>query len=120
LRRPWRQEARATRLAESRQHAAQKMLRSLPALGPGRVAWLIARRPTPQRLRGKRPWWAYAGLALGTRARADYRVVDGPRARSRQPALILGLHANHHQARQARCTAAAASALAPPGPGKDF
>ena len=49
---PLRQEARATMLAESRRHAAQKILR-IPALGPVRVALLIALLQTPHRFRGK-------------------------------------------------------------------
>lgn len=117
---PLRQEARAAMLAESRQHAAQKILRSIPALGPVRVALLIALLQTPHRFRGKRQLWAYAGLALVTRSSADYRVVAGQLARSRQPALILGLNANHNHALKALFKDAAASALAHPGPLKDF
>jgi transposase len=93
---PLRQEARAALLAESRRHAAQKILRSIPALGPVRIALLIPLLQTPHRFRGKQQLWAYAGLALVTRSSADYRLVDGQLARSRQPALVLGLNANHN------------------------
>ena len=117
---PLRQEARAAMLAESRKHAAQKILRSIPALGPVRVALLIALPQTPHRFRGKRQLWAYAGLALVTRSSADYRVVDGQVARSRQPALVLGLNANHNHALKGLFKDAAVTALAHPGPLKDF
>jgi len=117
---PLRQEARATMLAESRRHAAQKILRSIPALGPVRVALLIALLQTPHRFRGKRQLWAYAGLALVTRSSADYRIVDGQLGRSRQQALVLGLNANHNHVLKALFKDAAASALAHPGPLKDF
>jgi transposase len=61
---PLRQEARGAMLAESHKHPAQKILCSIPALGPVRVALLLALLQTPYRFRGKRQLWTYAGLAL--------------------------------------------------------
>jgi hypothetical protein len=117
---PLRQEARAAMLAESRKHPAHKILCSIPSLGPVRVALLMALRQTPLRFRGKRQLWTYAGLALVTRTSADYQMVDGQVTRSRKPALVLGLNANHNHTLKGIFKDAAASALAHPGPFKDF
>jgi transposase len=117
---PLRQEARAAMLAESRKHPAHKILGSIPALGPVRVAVLMALMQTPHRFRGKRQLWTYAGLALVTRTSADYQMVDGQVTRARKPALVLGLNANHNHTLKGIFKDAAASALAHPGPFKDF
>jgi transposase len=115
-----RQKARAALLVESRRHAAHKILRSVPYLGPVRVALLMAWLRTPYRFRGKRQLWAYAGLALVTRSSADYHLVKGELVRARRPALILGLNANHHHGVKALFKGAAASAIARPGPLGEF
>lgn len=117
---PIRQEAQAAMLVESRKHPAHKILCSVPSLGPVRAALLIALMQTPHRFRGKRQLWTYAGLALVTRTSADYEVVDGQVTRSRKPALVLGLNANHNHTLKGLFKDAAASALAHPGPFKDF
>jgi transposase len=117
---PLRHEARAAMLAESRKNPAQKILRSIPALGPVRVALLIALLQTPYRFRGKRQLWTYAGLALVTRTSADYQMVDGQVTRSRKPALVLGLNANHNHVLKAVFKEAAVTALTRPGPLQDF
>ncbi len=117
---PLRHEARAAMLGESRKHPAQKLLCSIPALGPVRVAMLLAILQTPHRFRGKRQLWAYAGLALVTRTSADYKMADGQVVPSRKPALVLGLKANHNHAVKAIFKEAAVSALTHPGPLKDF
>jgi len=117
---PLRQEARAAMLGESRQHPAHKILCSIPSLGPVRVALLIALLQTPHRFRGKRQLWTYAGMALVTRTSADYQLVDGQVTRARKPALVLGLNAHHNHPLKGIFKDAAASALAHPGPFKDF
>jgi transposase len=117
---PLRQEARAALLAESRKHPAQKILRSIPALGPVRVALLLALLQTPYRFRGKRQLWTYAGLGLVTRTSADYQMLDGQVTRSRKPAWVLGLNANHNHALKGLFKDAAVTALTRPGPLKDF
>jgi transposase len=79
-----RRPARRAMLAESRRYAAQKILRSIPSLGPARAALLMALLGTPHRFRGKRQLSAYADLALVTRSSADYRLANGELVRSRQ------------------------------------
>jgi hypothetical protein len=46
--------------------------------------------------------------------------VDGQLTRARKPALVLGLNANHNHTLKGLLKDAAASALAHPGPFKDF
>jgi transposase len=120
LLRPLRQEARAAMIAESRKQPAQKILCSIPSLGPVRAALLMAILQTPHRFGGKRQLWTYAGLALVTRSSADYQLVNGQLTRSRKPVLIVGLNANHHHALKAIFKDAAVSALAHPGPLQEF
>lgn len=117
---PLRRQARAALLQESRRHAAQKWLRSIPSLGPVRSAMLMALIQTPYRFRTKRQLWTYAGLAVVTSSSADYRVVRGELARSRKPVLVLGLNLNHHHDLKALFKDAAASVVAHPGPLRDF
>jgi transposase len=120
LLRPLRQQARAAMITESRQQPAHKILRSIPSLGPVRAALLLAILQTPHRFRGKRQLWTYAGLALVTRSSADYQLVNGQLTRARKPGLIVGLNANHHHALKAIFKDAAVTALAHPGPLREF
>ena len=120
LLRPLRHQARAAMITESHQQSAHKILRSIPSLGPVRVALLMAILQTPHRFRGKRQLWTYAGLALVTRSSADYQVVKGQLTRARKPVFVLGLNANHNHQLKAIFKDAAASALAHPGPLRDF
>jgi transposase len=117
---PLRKQAREAMVAESRQQPAQKILCSIPSLGPVRAALLMAIVQTPHRFRGKRQLWTYAGLALVTRSSSDYQLVDGQLTRSRKPVLVLGLNTNHHHVLKAIFKDAAASTLAHPGPLREF
>ncbi len=91
-----RREARCDLLLECRKHKETKLLRSIPWLGPIRVALLIARVQTPYRFRSKRQFWAYCGLALETRSSADYQMVNGQPRRHSKPVFIRGLNLNHN------------------------
>jgi len=91
-----RREARRDLLLESRKHAADKLLRSIPWLGPIRAALLMACVQTPHRFRTKRQFWAYCGLALETRSSADYKLVNGEPRRRKKPVFIRGLNLNHN------------------------
>ncbi len=81
---------------ECRKYGEAKLLRTVPWLGPIRVALLIGRVQTPHRFRTKRQFWAYCGLALETRSSADYRMVDGQLERRKKPVFIRGLNRNHN------------------------
>ena len=68
--------AKAAMLAEARRDPAWSVLRSIPFLGPVRVALLLATLQTPWRFRSKRNLWAYAGLAVVTYSSADYVIFQ--------------------------------------------
>ena len=91
-----RHEARCELIVECRKHKESKLLRSIPWLGPIRVALLIGRVQTPHRFRTKRQFWAYCGLALETRSSADYQMVNGEPRRRSKPVFIRGLNLNHN------------------------
>ena len=83
-----RPKVKAAMLAEARRDPAWKVLRTIPYLGPVRVALLLATLQTPWRFRTKRHLWAYAGFAVVTRTSAEYEM-DGERRirrRGRRPA----------------------------------
>jgi transposase len=90
--------AKAAMLTEARRDPAWRILRTIPYLGPVRVAILLAALQTPWRFRTKRNLWAYAGLAVVTRATAEYDL-DGQRSvrRRRRPPMTRGLNRNHNR-----------------------
>jgi transposase len=93
-----RPKAKAAMLAEARKDPAWVVLRTIPYLGPVRVALVLASMQTPWRFRTKRHLWAYAGLAVVTRTSAEYEM-DGPRAVRRRRRLVMtrGLNRNHNR-----------------------
>ncbi len=91
-----RRDARQDLILECRKHSETKLLRTIPWLGPIRVALLIGRVQTPHRFRSKRQFWAYCGLALETRDSGEYRVVNGQIERRKKPVFIRGLNRNHN------------------------
>jgi transposase len=115
-----RRKARAAMIAESRKHAAYKVLKSIPTLGPVRVSILMAVIQTPHRFRTKRKLWTYVGLAVVSQSTANHRFVQGQLTRSRKPALILGLNRNHNPVLKDVFKGAAATAVAKPGPFREF
>jgi transposase len=115
-----RRQAKRAMLAESRRHAVQKILLSIPTLGPVRVAVLMALIQTPHRFRRNRKLWTYTGLGLVSRSTANYRLVQGQLARSPRPALILGLNLNHNHVLKEIFKDAAATAVSRPGPLREF
>jgi transposase len=90
--------AKAALLTEARRDPAWRILRTIPYLGPVRVAMLLATLQTPWRFRTKRNLWAYAGLAVVTRTTAEYEL-DGQRRvrRRRRPPMTRGLNRNHNR-----------------------
>jgi transposase len=88
---PLRQAARRELLRESGKHAAVKLLRQIPAIGPIRSALLVALRQTPHRFRTKRQLWAYSGFAVRTYDSGEYRMVSGKVHRNRERITVRGL-----------------------------
>ena len=115
-----RRQARQEVMEESRKHAAVKLLRSVPFLGPLRAAVLVARVQTPHRFRTKRQLWSYCGLALETRSSADYRIQEGELVRRRKPVFVRGLNWNHNHELKNLFKSAATTASVVPGPFCDF
>ena len=112
--------ARRELLRESRKHAAVKLLRQVPAIGPIRSALLVALLQTPHRFRTKRQLWAYAGFAVQTYDSGEYRIVRGKLQRNRERITVRGLNHNHNHDLKNLLKGAAISATQRPGPMQDF
>jgi transposase len=84
-------------LAEAQRDPSWRVLRSIPFLGPVRVAQLLAVAQTPWRFRTKRQLWAYAGLAVVTRTTAQYEMREARPVRRRRAPLTRGLNRNHNR-----------------------
>jgi transposase len=120
LLRQLRPRAKAAMVAEARRDPAWTSLRSVPFLGPVRVALLLAELQTPWRFRSKRRLWAYAGLAVVTRSSADYHIHDGRPVRRRRPPMTRGLNTNHNRVVKQLFKSAATAAAAKAGPLRDW
>jgi len=107
-------------LAESRKHAAVKILRQIPFIGPLRATQLVALMQTPHRFRSKRQMWTYSGVAVVTRDCAQYCYVDGKLQRSKKPQQVCGLNQNHNHALKEILKSAALCATLRAGPFQDF
>jgi len=112
--------AKAAMLAEARKQSGWKVLRSIPYLGPVRVAQIMAIMRTPFRFRTKRNLWPYVGLAVVTRSSADQEIVEGRLRKRRRPPLTRGLNRNHNPTLKGVFKGAANAATARPGPLYDF
>src|SRR5436190_438461 len=85
---PVRLEARRELLLESRKHAAVKLLRQIPSIGPIRAALLVALLQTPHRFCTKRQLWAYSGFAVEIHESGEYRWVQAKL--QRRPSISNG------------------------------
>jgi len=112
--------AKEQMIAEARRDPAWPVLRSIPFLGPVRVAQLLAKLQTPWRFRTKRQLWAYAGLAVVTRTSAQYEVQGARIVRRRREPLTRGLNRNHSPVVKAIFKSAATTAATRPGPLHDW
>jgi transposase len=117
---PVRLEARRELLVESHKHAAVKLLRQIPSIGPIRAALLVALLQTPHRFRTKRQLWAYSGFAVETHDSGEYRYVRGKLQRNRERITVRGLNDNHNKDLKNLFKGAAVSASTRPGPLQDF
>lgn len=107
--------AKRAMLAEAQRDSAWKLLRTIPFLGPVRVALLLAIMQTPWRFRTKRQLWAYSGLAVVTRATSEYQLEDGRPQRRRRAPLTRGLNRNHSRQLKYVFKSAATDASGRPG-----
>jgi len=120
LLRELRPKVKAAMVAEARGDPAWDVLRSIPFLGPVRVALLLATLKTPWRFRTKRNLWAYAGFAVVTETSAEHDFVAGRVVRRRRRPLTRGLNKNHNRTAKNVFKATAVAALGRPGPLRDF
>ena len=72
---------KAVMVAEARKDPAWEVLRTIPHLGPVRIAQILASMRTPWRFRTKRNLWAYCGLAVVTHSSSDFDGVNGQAVR---------------------------------------
>jgi transposase len=117
---PVRLQARRELLQESHKHAAVKLLRQIPSIGPLRAALLVALLQTPHRFRTKRQLWAYSGFGVETHDSGEYRYVRGKLQRNRERITVRGLSNNHNNDLKNLFKGAAISASTRPGPLHDF
>jgi transposase len=111
---------KAALLTEAKRDPAWRVLRTIPYLGPVRVALLLATMQTPWRFRTKRHLWAYAGLAVVTRGSAEYDH-DGQRPiRKKRAPMTRGLNRNHNRVLKDVFKGAATAAAARVGPLQDL
>ena len=115
-----RREARHDLILECRKHRESKLLRTVPWLGPIRVALLIGRVQTPHRFRSKRQFWAYCGLALETRSSADYQMVKANWSAGKSRCSFAGLNLNHNHDLKNLFKSAATTASGGNGPFRPF
>lgn len=102
-------------LHEARRHPAVRLLRSVPFIGPIRAVEIVAVMVTPHRFRSRRQLWPYAGLAVTSRASAEYRFDRGTPLR-RNKAVARGLNRNFNRTLKKVFKEAAASAIHAAGP----
>ena len=115
-----RPKVKAAMVAEARRDPAWSVLRSIPYLGPVRVAQLMATMRTPWRFRTKRNLWAYSGLAVVTVSSSDYVIEGGRAVRKRRAPMTRGLNRNHNRVLKDVFKGAATAATGRPGPLKDL
>ena len=115
-----RPKVKATMVAEARRDPAWAVLRSIPNLGPVRIALILAIMRTPWRFRTKRNLWAYCGLAVVTHSSSDYELVNGQVVRKRRAPMTRGLNRNYNRELKDVFKGAATAAIGRPGPLKDF
>lgn len=113
-----REKAEKDMVAESRKHAASKILRTVPGIGPVRAALILGFAITAHRFRSKRQFWAYVGLSVVTRASAEYQLVRGHVQRSKRKTAPRGL--NHNCNRALKDVFKGAAVTAAQGPWKEY
>jgi transposase len=97
-------------LKEARKHAAIKILRSVPGIGPLRAAIILGIAATPHRFPTIKQFWNYCGLAVRSKITGEYEMVGGRIRRTKKQPLIRGLNRNYSRALKDVFKGAAASA----------
>ena len=115
-----RPKAKAAMIAAARRQPGWKILRTIPFLGPVRVAYLLAILRTPFRFRTKRNLWPYAGLAVVKQSSANQEFKNGKLQRSRKAPMTRGLNRNHNPMLKAVFKGAANAAVSKAGPLRDY
>jgi transposase len=93
----FRQAAKRVMLTEARRHSPYRVLKTIPGLGPIRVAQILATVAQPERFRTKRQLWTYCGLAVVTRSSADFELVGGKVQRRKAKTVTRGLNWNFNR-----------------------
>jgi transposase len=109
-----RKKARSTLISNVRRLPAYKILMNVPALGPIRIAFIIAIVSTPFLFRTKRQFWPYCGLEVVTVSSADYQMDNNGIRRSKKPIGTRGLNRNYNRALKQVFKAAATAAKSRP------
>jgi transposase len=117
---PVRLDARRQLLLESRKHAAVKLRRQIPSIGPMRAALLVALPQTPHRFRTKRQLWVYSGFVVEVHDSGECRSVRGKLQRNRERITVRGLNDKHNKDVRNLFKSAAISASTRPGASHDF
>ena len=94
---PVRRQALKDMLKEARRHRIFHVLKTVPGMGPKRVAEMLPIVVTPYRFPNKRMFWTYCGLGVVMRSSSDWvRAADGSwlRANTEQ---TRGLNFNHNR-----------------------
>lgn len=113
--RPLIRDAKRALRTHARAHPAYAVLNTIPGLGDVRVGAIIGAIKTPHRFRRNRQLWAYAGLAIVTKASAEQEVVDGQLRRRKGAVHARGLNANfNRRLKEALKGAAATASRRPP------
>ena len=89
------EEAKEDLIQEASKHAAVKILRSVPGIGPLRSAIILGIALTPHRFRTIKQFWNYCGLAVRTKISSEYEVDQGRVRRSKKQPLVRGLNRNY-------------------------
>jgi transposase len=108
------EDAQKELITESRKHAAVRIFRSIPGIGPIRAAVILGIAGTPHRFRTKRQFWTYCGLSVVTETSSEYAVIDGRVYRSKKRPLVRGLNRNYSRALKSVFKSAAKTAAEGP------
>ncbi len=92
-----RKQALKDMLGEARKHRIYHVLKTIPGLGPNRVAEMLPIVVTPYRFQNKRKFWTYCGLGVVMNSSSDWvRAADGSWLRTNTE-KTRGLNFDHNR-----------------------